>query len=501
MGRAWRDAVPFPGVIDFFNAARRRGRELFIVSHKTRFANFAETKVDLREAALGWMEAQGFFDPVRIGLARGRVFFADTRAEKIARIAALDCSVFIDDLEEVFADPGFPGHIARVLFTPGDARSGDGVMRAHETWAAIIHHVLGEAATTPPGLPDVAAIAARLAGLSVRAATPVRTGGNNRLFKISASDGTHFALKAYPRQASDHRDRLATEFKALDFLRSSGIKQVPHPLACDPSSGCALYEWIEGEPPSADRAAIDAALALADRLRELSRHHGAAAMPAASEACLSAAMIVEQIERRLAALRAVAPSYHDLEAFLERQFAPVAARAIRNARAALCAPDFDFDAALEGPRRCLSPSDFGFHNALALRDGRIVFLDFEYFGWDDPVKLTSDFMLHPGMNLPADLARYFRAGATDLFGAERDFELRLNASLPLYALRWTMILLNEFLPDRWTRKVLAGFEGERTEALTRQLGKARAMIARLAAGEAIRQRPVAVSAHRQDSSQ
>ena len=46
--------------------------------------------------------------------------------------------------------------------------------------------------------------------------------------------------------------------------------------------------------------------------------------------------------------------------------------------------------------RVLSPSDFGFHNALRRPDGTIVFVDFEYFGWDDPAKMMADAMLHPG---------------------------------------------------------------------------------------------------------
>ena len=59
------------------------------------------------------------------------------------------------------------------------------------------------------------------------------------------------------------------------------------------------------------------------------------------------------------------------------------------------------------PRRSLSPSDFGFHNALLEADGRLTFVDFEYFGWDDPVKIVADVMLHPGMGLSADHGRRF----------------------------------------------------------------------------------------------
>ena len=41
-----------------------------------------------------------------------------------------------------------------------------------------------------------------------------------------------------------------------------------------------------------------------------------------------------------------------------------------------------------------SPSDFGFHNALLKDNGKLCFLDFEYFGRDDPVKLMADFIWH-----------------------------------------------------------------------------------------------------------
>ena len=55
------------------------------------------------------------------------------------------------------------------------------------------------------------------------------------------------------------------------------------------------------------------------------------------------------------------------------------------------------EAELPVEQRTLSPSDFGFHNALRRPDGRVVFLDLEYFGWDDPAKMISDFLLHPAL--------------------------------------------------------------------------------------------------------
>ena len=59
------------------------------------------------------------------------------------------------------------------------------------------------------------------------------------------------------------------------------------------------------------------------------------------------------------------------------------------------------------------------------------------------------------------------------------FERRLTAYLPLFALRWVMILLNEFLPERWQRRVLAGDTASWEDANARQLARARAFLAAL----------------------
>jgi hypothetical protein len=136
-GRRMGEAEPFPGVMEFLKSARLRGIELFIVSHKTRYSNYDTGKNDLREAALKWMEANGFFDPARLGFSRAQIFFADTRAEKIAQISALRCGMFIDDLEEVFVDPSFPTNVKRVLFSSDREAPHDRAIVVHETWSEI----------------------------------------------------------------------------------------------------------------------------------------------------------------------------------------------------------------------------------------------------------------------------------------------------------------------------------------------------------------------------
>jgi hypothetical protein len=47
-------------------------------------------------------------------------FLELAKEAKVARIAALDCEVFIDDLPEIFASPDFPASARRILFDPAD---------------------------------------------------------------------------------------------------------------------------------------------------------------------------------------------------------------------------------------------------------------------------------------------------------------------------------------------------------------------------------------------
>ncbi len=270
---------------------------------------------------------------------------------------------------------------------------------------------------------------------SVQDVIAIKGGGNNRLFKIQCSTRS-FALKWYPRQAEDSRDRLGAEFKALRFLCDYGPSPTPQPFYCDPKTDVAIYEWIEGVPlehPGNDD--IDSAVAFTARLYALSKEDTAQKISPASEACFSAGILVEQIERRAAHLEAIATEHPNLKSFLNQRFCPCFIQAIDNATEGYEKEGFKFDVEIPDVNRTLSPSDFGFHNAIRREDKSLVFLDFEYFGWDDPIKLLSDFLLHPGMRLTSGHRQRFCTGASAIFISDPYFNLRFRLLFPLYALR------------------------------------------------------------------
>ena len=89
-------------------------------------------------------------------------------------------------------------------------------------------------------------------------------------------------------------------------------------------------------------------------------------------------------------------------AFVNERLAPVGVASLRAAADAARDLGLSLDEPLPAAERCVSPSDFGFHNALRTPDGRLAFIDFEYAGWDDPAKTVSDFFCQPECPVPTE---------------------------------------------------------------------------------------------------
>src|SRR5437868_113168 len=113
------EAKPNDGVSRFFHLCRDHGLRVYVVSHKTEYSRYDTTGTNLRDAALKWMTANRFFENDGLGLTRDKVFFAETRREKIEHLTRLHCTEFIDDLEETFLEENFPVNTRRILYEPG----------------------------------------------------------------------------------------------------------------------------------------------------------------------------------------------------------------------------------------------------------------------------------------------------------------------------------------------------------------------------------------------
>ena len=136
-GPLMRDAQLVDGVEEFMRRCRDAGIAIAIVSHKTEYANYDDTRTNLRIAAVDWMAAHRFFERDGLTLSRSDVHFESTRADKIARIKDIGCSDFIDDLEEVFLEPSFPSDVHKILYAPHGATVSANGATVMPSWRAL----------------------------------------------------------------------------------------------------------------------------------------------------------------------------------------------------------------------------------------------------------------------------------------------------------------------------------------------------------------------------
>jgi hypothetical protein len=457
----------YPGVYEFVLRALASGHEIFIVSHKTELGHFDESRTPLRQAATTWLINQKLVGDSDSKIKLQNIFYAETRDEKINKMVELQLDVFIDDLDEVLSDRSFPKSTRKILF--GSVETTSEEILAIQSWREVGDELFGEidANVILAGAKHVCP------DLNCSSAQRVEGRGNSKIFRVESSQGS-IALKVYPDLAVDNRLRRNAEWQALKFLQHNKLP-VPKPVQTDAELNWSLIEWIDGSPADPqNRAHLGQAASFIQSLNQASRAVSSGSVfGLATEACLKPSLIETQINNRLAALKSVEDSA--LRDFVDHSVSPTLVRTIERSRRLMVG---NYDVNLDQRFWTLSPSDFGLHNAIATRQSNLVFFDFEYFGWDDPVKLTADVCLHPGMSLDENAQQYWISEAKRLFADDPNFGVRLNALYPLYAIRWALIMLNEYRTDKIKNRLNAQsrMQTDIRGAQVMQLEKAKLML-------------------------
>lgn len=308
---------------------------------------------------------------------------------------------------------------------------------------------------------------------------PAAGGRNNQSYRVTTG-GKDVFLKLYFKDERDERDRLKTEYSFCQFCLQNGIVCVPRPLAMDKAKNIGLYEFIDGEPyvdehPS--EAHVKTAMDFFCDLNKKEMLAAARELPTASEACFSVRQHLDTANRRIERFKAIDAKDNlnkAAAAFVETELVPF----WQSVREAVIGkePAAELDKEISAIERCVSPSDFGFHNVLVNPHGKLFFTDFEYAGWDDPAKMMGDFFCQPRFPVPMSHwdAVVARVGA--LFPNPEAFAARAARLLPVYRVKWCCIMLNEFLPVGAKRRAFAGTREDMEERKKTQLAKARAAL-------------------------
>jgi len=487
----WRinEAELINGVDNFFRVCKEKKIKAYIISHKTQHSNLGETDYDLRKSAMQWMEQNHFFESQGLGLSAEDVYFNGTREEKIESIKKLGCTHYIDDLEETFNEKSFPDDVQKILYAPHGQSSSIPVpdIKVFHSWDAITDYFFP--AESSSGLKkELKQAMEKKLKKKILSAELIGQGRNSRIYKINCNDNKEFAVKLYFVHEKDKRDRLKVEFSALKFMWEHNIRSIPEPILADAKNHYAIYEYIDGSKISSEQITaqdINAAASFLKKLDELKSRKESKSLPIASDACSSPSEAVNGIEKRLKRLVSTpknTPQYKELHIFLDKEFIPGFNEIVKWCKA-YCKESakqgLSFEKPIAASEKTLSPSDFGFHNSLR-RNNEVVFLDMEYFGWDDPAKLMADFLLHPATELKDELKKRFVKDMLAHFKKQKQDKQvgqRLKAIHPLHALKWCLIILNEFVPEYLLRRKFASNHKINITLLrTEQLAKAKRLL-------------------------
>jgi hypothetical protein len=313
-------------------------------------------------------------------------------------------------------------------------------------------------------------------GRRPRAVERLTGGANNIVAKVKGDRETLLA-KIYFTHARDPRDRLGVEFNMLSFLWENGIRCVPRPIAMNRDRHLGVYGFMEGERLTAGQVGWDDVRQLADLLGAMwmvGSKPGAETLPNASEAHFSLRKYRDHVEARLERVEAVLKSDSTAASareFVQAQMRPGFEKVSRFVERRANEYRLDLEAELPLNLRTLSPADHGFHNTLRNRERRLVFLDFEYAGWDQPAQMLANACLQPEVPMPPDFRKPFIQEM--LKRVQRDGQLlyRLRVLYPMLSLKWSLIMLNEFLPVSGQRRSFAGANAGARRAV--QLEKSR----------------------------
>ncbi|NDC38199.1 MAG: hypothetical protein EBZ48_09120 [Proteobacteria bacterium] len=302
-------------------------------------------------------------------------------------------------------------------------------------------------------------------GASPDTLEPLAGGINNEVFRCE-SVGCRFVIKGYAAHRANEHDRFRAELEFLNYATAVAPEFVPQVLGSDETSRSLVLESIEGESfqegthPSPEDvqcavifmrclntdidlaqqyvsgSAAEGFLRLSEHLQNIEQRVTKMSVKHLTASCRAKAKkVIECIRRELERLQ------QSTEFFITRGFC---------------------EDALNPRTRCVSPSDFGFHNAIRSSTGVKLF-DFEFAGWDDPVKAVADFDLQP--RVPLNVRTNVLRNALPVWG--QDLAARYNVLAPILKLKWACIILGVLNPDRYAR-MTATANGQPSEQLIRR---------------------------------
>jgi thiamine kinase-like enzyme len=270
-------------------------------------------------------------------------------------------------------------------------------------------------------------------GIDFKSVVYSTRGGNSVIYKCKKTDGSYIGVKEYLGDAPRRLRSMMREVETLIFLHKHNFKYTSKLISFSKANPSICYEWIEGTIPEENdyiKNQIEETLMSLKSLYEFDPD-----FPLAVDAVSSLATLKRQIAARI----------KSSEIYLNKY--PEVLRLIQRNQESKKSKFFLRDSF---PINTYSLSDIGTHNMLVNSDGKVYFLDFEFFGADSKVKMIADIFSHPQTIFTRE---EILGLANRLALSENEFQQLINI-IPEIAVKWALItsrrLSEQILIDQGT---------------------------------------------------
>jgi len=273
------------------------------------------------------------------------------------------------------------------------------------------------------------------------------TGGrNNCAIKVKTVSGI-YVVKRYLNEV-DRNERFDREVSFLQHCQKIGVKSVPILLNQDRKSNSILQQYVEGfRPESLTTFHLNSASSFIEEINQ-DIAGDIESLPRAADSFETGSSVIDNLYSRFSSIgdarivSALRPdTYMDFSKFfseLVRSDSPTHSALIEQLN----------ELSRIAGRLFLSPSDFGFHNCIESKEG-LIFIDFEYSGVDNPLKLILDFIYQPDFHITEEYAYLFSDAIGKPYGLnylDIPREVRLA-----FAFKWFLMVIKRVFDLPQTR--------------------------------------------------
>lgn len=263
---------------------------------------------------------------------------------------------------------------------------------------------------------------------------------------VSTNTGLKFVIKHYP--AKDGHNRLNNEVTALKFFKKINFAQRPDLIHYNKNLKLIIISYINGEKVLKVNANILSEFINFQRLLNKSKFHPfTSKIGLATDACLSLKDLIDQVEYRLKQLDKTFMKDISIKAKIDLLY-NIFINHKKTLPKKLIEINTNYDDKIEKKYRTLIVSDFGIHNLIKKENKYFYFIDFEYFGWDNPLTLISNFVLHPSMSFSGKEKSEIITEMFELFEDIPNIKSKYKIYNNFFVLRWCCIILGILNPQK-----------------------------------------------------